>query len=85
MNFSTKPMPKQSAFVFAEHSPHISSYRSEILGEVSAQLVLKAAARNKHSRYPDVSVYCDNKEVLNHGSEAEKNSKKNRYSLMYYM
>ena len=77
---------KKTLFLsFAEHSPHVSSHRSEILGEISAQLVLKAAARNRHLQYPNVSIYCDNKEVLNHGSEAEKNSKKNRYSLMYYM
>ena len=67
---------KKTLFVaFAEHTPNATSYRSEILGAIAAQLVLKAATRNKQRTYPPVPIYCDNKGVLNHGSDAEKELK----------
>ena len=69
---------------FAEHSLHAWSYRSEILGAIAAQLVLKASARNRLATYPDVPIYCDNRGVLNHGSEPERELKKNKHSSMHY-
>ena len=72
---------------FAERSPHASSYRSEILGAVAAQLIVKAAARDRTAAYPDVPVYCDNKGVLNHGGEAERElkEKQSQFDVLHVM
>ena len=67
---------KKTLFVaFAENTPNATSYRSEILGAIAAQLALKAASRNKQIIYPPVPIYYDNKGVLNHGSEVERELK----------
>jgi hypothetical protein len=66
---------KQMFVSFAEKSLHASSYRSEVLGAIAAQLILRAATRNVPAQYQEVPTYCDNKGVLNHGSQAEKELK----------
>ena len=60
---------------FAEKSLHASSYRSEILGVISTQLISKASSRNVPAQYQEVPTYCDNKGVLNHVSQAKKQLK----------
>ena len=60
---------------FAEKSLHASSYRSEILGAIDAQLILRAATRNVSAQYQEVPLYYDNRGVLNHGSQAKKEPK----------
>ena len=41
----------------AEKSPHASSYRSEILGAIVAQLILRAATRNTLAQYQEVPTH----------------------------
>ena len=45
------------------------------MGAIAAQLILRAATRNVPAQYQEVPTYCDNKGVLNHGSQAEKELK----------
>ena len=73
--------------LFAERSSHASSHRSEILGAVAAQLIVKAAARDKTATYPDIPVYRDNKGVLNHGGEAEREpkEKQSQFGVLHVM
>ena len=71
--FATEP-PSKFFFSFAENSLHALSYRSEILGDVSHQLILRVATRNVSAQYQEIPVYCD-KGVLNHGSQAEEELK----------
>ena len=59
---------KQICVVFAEKSLHGSSYRSEILGGIDAQLILRATTRNVPVQYQEAPTYCDNKRVLNHSN-----------------
>ena len=60
---------------FAEKSPHASSYRSEILGAMAAQLIIRAATVGLTANVPKINVYCDNKGVLNHGGDVERELK----------
>ena len=57
------------------HYLHASSYRSEILGAIAVQLILRAATRNASTQYREIPTYCNNRGVLNHGSQAEKELK----------
>ena len=66
---------KQTCISFAEKLWHASSYRSEILGAIAAQLIVRATTRNVPAQYQEVPTYCDNKGVLNHVSQAEKELK----------
>ena len=66
---------KQMCVSFTEKSLHTSSYRSEILGAIAAQLILRAATRNVPAQYQKILTYCDNKGVLNHDSQAKKEPK----------
>ena len=44
-------------------------------GAIAVQLILRAVTRNVSAQYQEVPIYCDNKGVLNHGSQAEKELK----------
>jgi hypothetical protein len=72
---------------FAEKSLDAPSYRSEVLGAIAAQLILRAATRNVPSQYQEVPTYCDNKGVLNHGSQAEKElrEKQAQFDVLHVM
>ena len=70
--FRCRRSKRQLFTTFAEESPDASSYRSEILGAIAAQLILRAATRNVQREYPDVPIYCDNQGVLNHGGKAKR-------------
>ena len=70
---------------FVEKLLHASSYRSDILGAIAAQLMLRATTRNVPAQYQEVPIYCDNKGVLNHDSEAKKELKENKPSSMFCM
>ena len=61
---------KQMFVSFAEKSLHASGYRSEILGAIAAQLILRAVTRNVPVQYQEVPTDCDNKGLLNHVSQA---------------
>ena len=78
---------KQMFVSFAEKSSHASSYRSEILGAIAAQLILRAATRNAAAQYQVVPTYCDNKGVLNHGNQAEKELKEKQaqFNVLHVM
>ena len=60
---------------FAENSSYASNYRSEIVGAIAEQLILRATIHNAPAQYQEIPTYYDNQEVLNHGSKAERGSK----------
>ena len=66
---------KQTFVSFSEKSLPVSSYMSGILGDIVVQLILRAATKNVLAQYQEVPKYCENKGVLNHGSQAEKELK----------
>ena len=72
---------------FNEKSLYASSYRSEILGAIDAQLILRAATRNVPAQYQEVPTWGDNKEVLNHGNQAEKElkEKQTQFNILHVM
>ena len=81
--FKCRRTKRQLVTAFAERSPDATSYRSEILGAIAAQLVLRAATHNVQRENPTVPIYCDNKGVLNHGGEAKRELKEKQAQLMY--
>ena len=60
---------------FAEKSPDASSYRSDILGVIATQLIIRAATHNVQREYPKLPIYYDNQGVLNHGGKAKRELK----------
>ena len=60
---------------FAEKFPQASSYRSEILGDIAAQLILSAVTRNTSAQYQEIPMCCDDKRVLNYSIKAERELK----------
>ena len=77
---------KKHMFVsFAKNSPHASSYRSEILGAIAAQLTCRATTGSVSAQFQEVPTYCDTKGELNHGSQTEKELKQKQanFDVLY--
>ena len=83
--FRCRSTKSQLFTTFSEKSPDASSYRSEILGAIAAQLILRAATHNVQREYPNAPIYCNNKGVLNHGDKAKRELKENKLSSTYCM
>ena len=72
---------------FVEKSIHVRSYRSEIRGDIAVQLILRAVTRTVPAQYQEVPMYCENKGVLNHGTQAgeELKEKQAQFDVLHVM
>jgi hypothetical protein len=52
-----------------------------MLGAIADQLILSAATRNLSAQNQEVPKYCDNKGILDHGSQVEKQLKENQAQI----
>ena len=70
---------------FAEKLSRASSYRSEILGAIAAQLTCRATTGSVSAQFQEVPTYCDTKGELNHGSQTEKELKQKQanFDVLY--
>ena len=80
-------LPRNTCLSPLLRSHYTSSYRSEIRGNIAAQLILRSTTRNVPAQYQEVPTSCDNKGVCNHDSQAKKELKKKQgqFNVLHVM